>query len=428
MSISLESRIVGIVKQFSLPEPAQDDFIKKMTEMLDNDQLGSMSDDELFTIILNSYNLFFFCPITSIDVQFTEDCNLRCNYCFILEKRVNRFTAEMGKRAMDFLVMNSGAVTDLNYTFFGGEPLLEFDSMYEVLQYSEEITKVTGKKFHFNVTTNGLLLTEEVMKKSQGKINYLLSIDGDEKTHDKHRVAKNGSGSFRHVFGKISLIKKYQPWTGARMTVCPDTITDLCHNVDFLYRNGINQFIIGASVEMEWDEESLRTYEEQFNRLADYQLDKSANGEPFRMNYFEKDKEELDCMNGIWGCWAGRTHVIITHNGDIYPCSKFIGLESYNCSEFYLGNIFEGITNLAAREKLFNMKGHLFKSCQKCGEIDSCTGGCPADNYSMNRDLFVPSPTACQMTQINNRVMRKYRTKKNSAEKAAMNFSAELNK
>jgi uncharacterized protein len=408
MSENLEGRIIGIVKQFSLPQPEEDDFVKKTIELLSTNPVGKLTDEDLFKIILSSFNIYFFTAITSIDVQFTEECNLRCNYCFVREKRPNRFSADMGKRALDFMVMNSGSAETLHYTFFGGEPLLEFDSMYEVIRYSDEVTRATGKKIIFNATTNGLLFNEDILKKSQGKVNYLISIDGDEKTHDRHRVTKNGQGSFKHVFDKLPMIKRFQPWMGARITVCPDTIEDLYHNVDFLYRNGINQFIIGASIEEDWDEKSLLIYEKQFRMLADYHIEKTSKGEHFRMNFFEREASDLDCLNGVWGCWAGRNHVIITHNGDIYPCSKFIGLESYDCSEFLLGNIFEGITNLSARERLFNLKGHLFKTCQSCSEIGSCTGGCPADNYNVNRDLYVPCDTGCAITKINNRILKDY--------------------
>ena len=412
MSKSLERRIAGLIKQFSLSQPVQDDFVKSSIELLQNDHIGSVNDEELFKILLSSFNIFFFSPITSIDVQFTEECNLRCDYCFVKEKRINRFTAEMGKRALDFMVMNSGSANTLQYTFFGGEPLLEFESMYEVFKYSDEVTRTTGKKINFDATTNGLLLNEDILKKSKGKLNYLLSIDGDEKTHDKHRLTKNKAGSFKNVFNKIPLIKKYQTWAGARMTVCPDTIADLYNNVDFLYENGINQFVIGHSIEMDWDENALRNYEEQYRRLGDYHLSKTANGEPFRMTFFEKEQTDSDCLNGIWGCHAGRNHVIITYNGDIYPCSKFIGLESYNCSEFYLGNIFEGLTNLKAREKLYNMNGQSFKTCQGCPEIDACAGGCPADNYSANKDLYIPCGTGCSLTKIHQRVLKEYWKKK----------------
>jgi uncharacterized protein len=322
---------------------------------------------------------------------------------------------------LDYMVMNSGSKDKLHYTFFGGEPLLEFESMYEVLKYSDEVNKITGKTISFDSTTNGLLLNEDILRKSQGKLNYLLSIDGDEKTHDRHRMTKGGDGSFKNVFNKIALIKRFQPWAGSRMTVCPDTVNDLYKNVDFLYRNGINQFIIGASVEMNWEEEHLKAYEEQMNLLSEYYLMKTANNEPFRMTFFEKNQSGSDCLNGIWGCWAGRNHVIITYNGDIYPCSKFIGLESYNCSEFYLGNIFQGITNLKAREKLFNMKGHLFESCRDCPETDACTGGCPADNYSVNRSLYVPCDTGCAITRINNRVLKEFWKKKELSEVAGLN-------
>ena len=297
--------------------------------------------------------------------------------------------------------------------------------MYEVLKYSDEVTKITGKTINFDTTTNGLLLNEEILKKSQGKLNYLLSIDGDEKTHNKHRITKSGDGSFKNVFNKISIIKKFQPWAGSRMTVCPDTVSELYNNVDFLYQNGINQFIFGASIEMNWNEEHFKIYEEQLTRLGEYYLIKAANKEPIRITFFEKTQPESDCLNGIWGCWAGRNHVVITYNGDIYPCSKFIGLESYNCSEFYLGKIFQGITNLKAREKLFNMKGHHFESCQDCSEIDACTGGCPADNYSINRSLYVPCDTGCAMTRINNRVLKEFWKNKELVERTKKKIQSE---
>jgi uncharacterized protein len=417
MPNNLESRIINITQQFDLPKPQESSFVNKMVELLSTDQIGPLGDEDLFKIILSSFNIFLFTPINSIDVQLTEECNLRCEYCFVLEKRDNRFTVEMGKKAMDFMVLNSGSEQKLNYVFFGGEPLLEFDTIYQVLQYSDEVTRITGKKISFDTTTNGLLLTEEILKKSQGKVKYLLSIDGDEETHDKYRKFKNGEGSYKYIFPKIELLKRYQGWTGARITFTPETVDKLFYNVDFLYKNGINQFIFGPSLEVEWNPSVLSVYEEQMRMLADYALTRSINKDPFRMGFFEKAEKDQDCFNGLWGCWAGRNHVIITHNGDIYPCSKFIGLESYNCSEFYLGNIFEGLTNLKAREKLYNMQSESFITCKGCGEADSCTGGCPADNFSQNRSLYVPAKAGCDITRINNKVLKDFWKKKSQVEK-----------
>ena len=418
MPDSLEGRIVSIIQEFSLPKTDEEQFIKQMVELLSKDGVGHLPDEELFKIILSSFNIFFFTPINSAEVQFAEDCNLNCNYCFVKNKRKNRFSSEMGKRALDFLVLNSGPLKQLDYVFFGGEPLLEFDAMYEVMQYSDEIFRLTGKKTGFNATTNGLLLTEEIMKKSQGKLNYLLSIDGDEKTHDKHRVFKNGQGSFKDVFPKIGLIKKYQPWTGARLTYTPDTVEDLYNNIDFLFRNGIHQFIFGPCLELEWDSRALTIYEEQLRLISDYYLDKITKKLPIRMTLFEGENKDtdLDCSGGLWGCWAGRNHVVITYTGDIYPCSKFIGLESYDCEEFKLGNIFEGLTNLPAREQLYNLKGSNYKVCQGCAVIDTCTGGCPADNYSQNRDLYIPCNSSCSITKINQRVVSDLRKRQKQLE------------
>ena len=411
MLVNLENRIIDVIKQFPVPKMADGRFVKQIVDILTANELESMNDEELFKIILSSFNLFFFAPITSIDLQFTEECNLRCDYCFVMDKRENCFSAEMGKRALDFMVMNSGGEQKLNLVFFGGEPLLQFDSLYKVMLYGDEITLKTEKKVGFAATTNGLLFTKEILMKSRGRINYLLSIDGDEETHNKHRKFKNGEGSFKHIFPKIYLLKQYQPWVGARMTVCPDTIQNLMKNVDFLYRNGVNQFLIGPSFELDWTEEALRMYEEQYTMLGDYHLAKSANKEYFRMTFFEKEADP-DCMNGKWGCYAGRSHMVIRYNGDIYPCAKFIGLESYDCSEFYLGNIFEGMTNIAARERLFNIKGHHFTDCKDCALINACSGGCPADNYFANKSLYQPNSAACAVNKISNRVLKEYWRKK----------------
>jgi uncharacterized protein len=104
--------------------------------------------------------------------------------------------------------------------------------------------------------------------------------------------------------------------------------------------------------------------------------------------------------------------VVVTYNGDIYPCSKFIGLESYNCEEFYLGNIFEGFTNLKAREKIYNLKGEKFETCQSCAHVNECVGGCPADNYSQNRNIYVPCNTGCDMVKMTKKVLKDYWIKK----------------
>ena len=249
-------------------------------------------------------------------------------------------------------------------------------------------------------------MNKEVLKNTSEHISYLLSIDGDELTHNRHRTLINGTGSFNKVFPKIELLKQYQQWLGARMTVYPDTVSKLLQNIDFLYHNGINQFIIGICYGPQWDNSSLDIYEKQLKEVGNYYKNKVHNNEQIRMTLFEKKKS--NCYENLWGCSAGRNGMAIASNGDIYPCSKFTGLEKYSCPEFLLGNVNIGITNLIGREKLFTITNKNFKQCEQCNESDSCTGGCPAENYNQNRSIYIPCKDQCEITKIQNRVLRMF--------------------
>ena len=408
MNRNTRKRIINHAKKFNLPQFTSPDFLEEVEKVLSQNQLNSLTDSEIFKLLLAIFNNTFFTPIDLIETIFTEQCNLQCDYCFVRKKRNNGFSIQLGKQALDFLVLYSGNKKDLYYTLLGGEPLLEFNKIVHILDYADKMAQQTNKKIYFDATTNGLLLNEEVLKKGKGRIKYLLSIDGDEESHNKHRKTLNGKGSFKTVFPKIELLKKYQPWVGARMTICPDTVSKLAKNVDYLYKNGINQFLLGPCYGPKWDEISLKIYEEELTKVSEYYDKRISKKDPFRITTFEKKENKNDCLNGIWGCRAGRNGVTITADGSIFPCSKFIGLESFSCNEYCLGNIYEGITNLSAREKLFNMQSEDFTECSECTEINSCVGGCPAENYNQNKSIYIPCKDQCELTKIQNRVVRKY--------------------
>ncbi len=372
-----------------------------------NKEVITPKDIDVFSTKL--YNTINWGAISSMELILTENCNLSCHYCFVRGKRKRKMSLDIAKTAINFLLFYSENVKDLNITIFGGEPLLETGSIYKILDYCSILEeKVPAKKFSFSVTTNGTLITEELLKNINGRFLLLLSIDGDEKTHNKFRVYKNDKGSFNNVFPKIRLLKKYQGWVGVRMTVHPEMVDSLSGNVEFLYNNGVNQFIIGTCYGPKWNKKALRRYEEELLKVSDFYSQEISNGAPIRITYFEKSENKNDCLNGIWGCRAGRNSVTVDQNGDIYPCSKFVGLESFECEEFRLGNIFEGITNFQMREKLFKMTNKDFIQCVHCAEIDSCVGGCPAENYNQNRSIYIPCKDQCEITRIQNRVLRKF--------------------
>ncbi len=405
---NFKSKISKLVNNFSMTQLASSIFLKEAEKVLKQNNLYNLTDSEIFKLVLTIFNCSFFTSIDSLETVLTEQCNLKCDYCFIKKKSKNAFTIERVKQVLDFLVLYSGNEKELHFTLLGGEPLLEFETIFQLIGYSDQVSLKTGKLIHFDATTNGVLLSEEILSKGNSKVKYLLSIDGDEKTHNKHRKFLNSKGSFHDVISKIELLRKYQPWIGTRMTICPDTVSDLSRNVEFLYNNGINQFLLGICYGPKWPEKSLRIYEEELIKISDYYSKRIRNNDPFRITYFEKQEDKTDCLSGIWGCRAGRNNVTVLQNGDIYPCSKFVGLESFDCDEFKLGNIFDGITNLCMREKLFTMENKDFKKCSYCDESKSCVGGCIAENYNQNRSIFTPCKDQCEITKINNRVLRRF--------------------
>lgn len=367
-----------------------------------------------FNYILNAIvNAVLFIPISSVETVFTEKCNFSCDYCFMKIKRPISFSYELAKQALDFLNIYSGDTIEVYFSILGGEPLLEFKKIIKTVEYADTISQVNGKKINFDATTNGLLLNEDILSQSKGRIKYLLSIDGDKESHDKHRKLKNGSGSFEQIISKIKSIKKYQPWLGARMTICPDTVKNLSHNVEFLFNNGINQFLLGMVYGLKWEKRSLKIYEEELTKVSEYYSSKIQAKEPIRITFFENPSFSLNNYKNRWGCRAGRNSVSIIQNGDIYPCNMFIGLESNNCKEFFLGNISEGITKLSAREKIYSLYNNNFEDCLQCRENNSCPGGCIAENYNQNRSIYKPSKDQCEITKIQNRVLRNYQKQEN---------------
>ena len=361
-----------------------------------------------FELLLNQFfNILHFGPITNLELFLTEDCNLACDYCFVREKHPKSTSWENIVSAINFLVFYSGDKQMLNLTLFGGEPLLEKEHIFRIVDYIENIeTQANNKKFSISLTTNGTLITEELLKRAKGRINFLLSIDGDKKTHDTYRKYNNGRGSFETIISKIGLLKKHQAWLGARMTVLPDTVQYLFENVKYLYSLGLNQFLMGLATDVEWDKMSIKTYEEQLLKVGRYYLSEKKSGNPIRITLFEKDEKGIDCHEHEWGCGAGRNTISVNTEGDIYPCSKFVGYEAFHNEALKLGNIYEGITNIELREKMSRITNDAFPGCTSCSEINACMGGCPADNYYLNRNLYQAGEAHCELKKIDNRVLR----------------------
>ncbi len=348
-----------------------------------------------------------FPPITEMELMLTEDCNQRCDYCFVKGKNeFNRMPGEISRQAVDFLFTHSGTQKAVKILFFGGEPLLEFDLIREITHYAEEKAGSSGKKVNFNMTTNGTLIDEETAEfLGKHKIRFLLSIDGDCQTHDRHRRLLSNESSYQRIIENLPLMKSVQPWLGARMTVHPDTVDRIYDNVVHLAALGINQFLIGPATGLDWTDEELDIYRGEMIKVARWLKEETDAGKHFRVSSLEEKLERLGKSGDIWGCRAGRHSITVTARGDIFPCSKMVGVGGEE-GIFPLGTLEEGITRIYNRLVLCGMIPVEREKCEQCAYSRYCMGGCFATNYQATGSIVRPDPFECRLKKQTIEIVR----------------------
>jgi uncharacterized protein len=346
-------------------------------------------------------------PVTKLELFVTSDCNLRCRYCWV-DKEPLKTSLETAKSAVDFLICESRGSESIHITLFGGEPLLEFDMIAQLVPYAKDEAARCGKSLSWSLTTNGTLLDEEKMAfGAKWGLNYLVSLDGQKPEHDMFRVFPDGSGSFDTVVEAIERYGKYQPWIGVRMTVNPETVDHLAEGVRFMRGIGVKQFIIAPANDRPWPPEAIESFAEQWEAVARIYMDELAAGRPIRITNFEQSIEESKRMHcGAWGCEAGRDKVCVTPDGLIWPCGKFV--DPAIGDEAALGSLKDGITNLALRGDLMDSRGSVRFNCLDCSEKDSCSGCCPAVNLKMLGSIYQSGGIECAVTKIFNDTIRRH--------------------
>lgn len=330
-------------------------------------------------------------PITHLELMICEDCNLRCDYCFIQTKRPVFMSKEIGEKAIDFLINQSAEERQLGLLFFGGEPLLNFETIAHIVHYAKNRAFETGKLFRFSITTNGTLLNEQILQffKEHG-IHILLSIDGDEKSHDKHRKTRSGKGSFSLIASKFGLILNYFPDIGVRVTPHPDTVHDLFNNVRFLLGVGFRRFIIGPAHGIDWPQEAYDVYEQQMREIIRLRHSMLQRGELFHLEGLEEGP--IRCS---FGCRAALKYMAVAANGDLAPCSMFLGTPGID-GVYKFGNVYEGLHNEIARRELIILNAQRDRQCRSCNLVPFCSGGCPVNNHKATGCFVTPAPQQCR--------------------------------
>jgi uncharacterized protein len=387
--------------------------ISREIETLSPDELGFLADLVAEKMAVRSWP-----PITKLELFLTTDCNLRCSYCWV-RKEPEHLSLDRAKQAVDFLVAESRDSESIHITLFGGEPLLEFDLIRELVPYAESQAEALDKRLDWSLTTNGTLLDREKMEfAAQWGLNYLFSLDGPKAVHDMFRRFPDGSGSFDTVVRAIGEYRAYQPWIGVRMTVTPDTASHMASGVRFLRSIGVNQFIIAPANDLEWPPEAVCAFAAEWDEVAGIYAEALAKREPMRITNFEQSLEQTRRMHcDAWGCEAGRDKICVTPDGRIWPCAKFV--DPAIDGQSLLGDLDSGITNWALRHDLMDAREQVRFNCLQCSEKELCSGCCPAVNLKLSGSIYHSGGIECEVTRIFNDTIRRHPELPNAARSEA---------
>ena len=344
--------------------------------------------------------------IRKLELFITEDCNLRCDYCWV-PKNPRCMTLDIAERAIDFVLGDLGPADSVEVTLFGGEPLLEFELVQRVMSYGAERARAIGKRVGWALTTNGTLLTPEMVEFAHRHgLNYLLSIDGIREAHDQHRRFSDGRGSFDEIAKRLPMLRNIQGWVGTRMTVTPTNVRYLRDSVSALVGLGINQFLIGDDVGSRWTRDGIALLQQQWIEVAEIYHNTRSAGYPIRITAFEdKPGRENRDLTHMWGCEAGRDKIAVMPSGDIYPCARFVDKAGIQ-DEFWLGHVDVGIVAERTRRELTDDRDVIRYRCMRCSERRRCTGSCPATNYLCTGSPFVAPRFDCTMRKFWGRLRR----------------------
>ena len=326
--------------------------------------------------------------IKALCLHIAHTCNLNCSYCFASQGKYHGDRAlmsfEVGKRALDFLVEHSGSRHNLEVDFFGGEPLMNFYVVKQLVAYARSIEKERGKHFRFTLTTNGVLIDDDVIDFVNREMsNVVLSLDGRKEIHDRYRVDYAGNGSWEKIVPKFQKLvaardgKNYY-MRGTFTHANPDFLEDIKTMLDLGFSElSMEPVVAAAGDPAALTESDKAVVMEQYEKLAELMLQRDKEGKPFTFYHYMIDLKGGPCIyKRISGCGSGTEYMAVTPWGDLYPCHQFVGEE-----KFKLGDIWSGVSNHAIQEEFASCNVYAREECRDCWARLYCSGGCAANAY-----------------------------------------------
>jgi len=354
--------------------------------------------------------------LKALCLHIAHDCNMCCKYCFAGEGEYSGdrslMSFEVGKRALDFLIEQSGSRKNLEVDFFGGEPLLNFDVVKQLVAYARSIEKEKGKNFRFTLTTNGVLLNDEVMEWANKECyNVVLSLDGRKETNDRMRRTRNDKGTYDLILPKFQKMAKERNQQGyyIRGTYThynTDFANDILHLADLGFEQlAMEPVVTDPKMDYALQASDIPKLKDQYDLLAKEMCKRNREGKGFTFFHYMIDLEGGPCIyKRISGCGVGTDYMAVTPWGDLYPCHQFVGDE-----KFLLGNVFDGVknTDIVNEFKLCNVYSR--EACQDCFAKLYCSGGCSANAYHTTGKITGTCDMSCELhrKRVENAIMIK---------------------
>lgn len=344
--------------------------------------------------------------VKALCLHVAHDCNLKCKYCFAQEGEYHGkrslMSARVGKKAIDFLINSSGKRKNLEVDFFGGEPLMNFEVVREIVNYARQKEKQYNKTFRFTITTNGILLNDEVQKFiNENMHNVVLSLDGRKEINDMMRPKAGTQGSYDSIVPKFIKLANSRNQTdyyvrGTYTRNNLDFSNDVLHMADLGFKQiSVEPVVADENEDYSLREEDLPLLFEQYEILASEMLKRQKEGRGFNFFHFMIDLSQGPCVvKRLSGCGSGSEYLAVTPEGDLYPCHQFVGIE-----EFKMGTVDTGITENKMRELFQNCNVYSKEDCKNCWAKFYCSGGCAANAYQFHKDINKPYEIGCKLQQ-----------------------------
>ena len=385
-------------KQYS-----ESDIAEAVDEILELYEAGLLYTEDIYEPYIEQFGERE-TVVKALCLHIAHDCNLACKYCFAEEGEYHGRRAimsyEVGKKALDFLVKNSGNRVNLEVDFFGGEPLLNWQVVKDLVAYGRSLEEPHNKNFRFTLTTNGVLLDDDIMEFANREMaNVVLSIDGRKEVNDYMRPTRNGKGSYDLIVPKF---RKFAELRNQTNYYVRGTFTH--HNLDFsedvlhLADLGFKQISVEPVVAPPEEpyairEEDLPKLLEEYDKLAKEMIKREKEGRGFNFFHFMIDLTQGPCVaKRLSGCGSGTEYLAVTPWGDLYPCHQFVGMD-----EFKLGDVWHGVQAEEIRDEFKLCNVYAKEKCRNCFARFYCSGGCAANSYNFHGSILDAYDIGCEL-------------------------------